>query len=219
MTGRTLADLELEVERLRSEHEEFRSRVREVARKYAEEHDLCDIVEQALVEAGVGPDYQTVDVTLTADITVTLRVDKDAWRRMDGLDREDWLRDNLTFEFDATCADAAVGSIYEDMEDPVDVSWDIETFHTPVDLRVNVNAPVLDLKRMERPAPPGFVARYAGPNGQVLHYVEKATLETYQYPGSVCGDTYQLRMDWLETTKRATDRVCKRCERAFAHAR
>lgn len=53
MARKTIAGLELELARSKSEFAEFKVNAVEVARRYAEEHGLCSVVDEALAEIGL----------------------------------------------------------------------------------------------------------------------------------------------------------------------
>lgn len=52
------------------ELEAFKAKVFEVAKVYAERHDMCEVVDQALEEMGLGPAYVSFEYTLALPIVV-----------------------------------------------------------------------------------------------------------------------------------------------------
>ncbi len=61
-------------EQTQQEYEDFKVKVREVAIRYAERYEWCEVVSTALVEMGLGPLEQeyTVIVTVTGEIERTV---------------------------------------------------------------------------------------------------------------------------------------------------
>lgn len=89
-------DARAEIERLQTEHDEFRQRVVDTAMELARRHDWCTVVQAGLTDMGLGDlltkNYR-VTVTLRAERTVTVQVaaasGEEAWQMVDRMGESD----------------------------------------------------------------------------------------------------------------------------------
>jgi len=77
-----VAVLEAEVSALKKRRIDERKKIVEVATKYAQRHSMCDVVNQALREAGLFGDTEKIQVTATVDLAVVVEVDKETWENL-----------------------------------------------------------------------------------------------------------------------------------------
>lgn len=105
----TKADLEVALADKEREFEEFKETVKRVAKDYGERHSWCEVVDQALVEMGLGDELE-----ITLHITVELSGTLKQGRMTSDTDLCDFVRDSLKFE----------GETWDDLKVTLDGDWE-----------------------------------------------------------------------------------------------
>jgi hypothetical protein len=194
---------ELEAQNL--EVEEIKERVRTVAKKYAKDYRWCDVVNQALREAGIDPQDRGSRVLLDLEIKVSVPADI---RLTDlvGLSDEEQkarIKEVIQPQVNVTTKDGGTrGAQVQEADFEV---TDINLYVPPEPTR---GASVV--------APPGYVARYTSDEGRVMHYLLENTRNDYYGGTALCG-VYAYA--WPDHSSRATGGTCIRCqERSVVYA-
>ena len=172
----------------------LKAKVTEVAKKYAKQYNWCNVVDNALAEAGI----ITTPTMLRVDITFTVAgsAEQHATKKFKAED----LTGKTTEEQNAWVA--------EQIAPKVNVAG------TTVTLPVTV----IDLNLVETGAgdpglPEGYVKRFKTQDGRVQHIVPERNLtgeHNYRWVNALCGEE-NIGTSWSETSNRSEDRVCRRC--------
>lgn len=197
-------NIELPVESVENpELEEFKRTVVVAARKMAKRHGLCSVVDDTLEGIGLDPKLpekstQKVEVQLTIPVTAVLDMDIHG---LAGLTPQ---------QQNAKVAEAITATV---------------TLKSNVtgDKRVSANSvTVLDLNEPpapvpgERVVPAGYVGRFIGEDGRVMHLVDPNAFTTDwrgngQWAYAMCSGAYVNNEQ--ETSRRDEGRMCANCER------
>ena len=187
------------------ELERFKAQVVEVAQRYAREHDLCGVVDEALAEMGLDKmnEFSQIKVLVSVPMVVPMEVrtglisgisDEETKAKVQellspvltrtaGLNFSDYRTVRPIQNARRGTADPEVG--------PPSVQEVIP--YTPG------NQPVLGVA--------GYVRRYSSDDGRVMHYVRPDDADR-RHGYAVCGT---LSYGWTETSARSTGNVCRRC--------
>lgn len=205
-----LARIEAELEAARQRERELKETVITTARKYAVQHNLCTVVDQALEEAGLGPKYVGVELSLNIPAKVELQVDETFLEGMTEEQKTDYvarqISDALLLLVDAKKATGLIRG---------NVGVGGGPRHRIPDPKVTLGSIMVEGIGELPPPPPrpynpptGYEALYC-PEGRVLHFV---VIGRRGYTTSLCGN--QASHNWRSNSARGEGRVCGRCQRS-----
>jgi hypothetical protein len=192
-----------EVEELKEAHakeiRELKQKVTQVAKRYATTYNWCEVVDQALSEMGMGPDWQRVEVTLNVATVLQLDIDVNELSAMSEAEQHAYIKEQLDLGITTSPKPSVRNVAVVERDEQV-----IEIGEPTPPPPGAVNPPV------------GAVARYTSTEGRVLHYVR--TYQGHQLMSTaICGSgpgyytIWTERSDRAETTAEGTPRVCARC--------
>jgi hypothetical protein len=193
---------------------DLKTKVVTVAKREAKTHNWCSVVDRALVEVGLGPQWETVAVEMTVPLSMNLDVDKNIYENLD----PEWVQTTLQTALDSLPRQGVEGGVRFRGSQKVQVGTpEITKFE-----KAEQQAPVV-LGTHDVVPPPGYEARYTSHEGRVLHYVqvrnERATANYNRLQRSaLCNGSNATSYYWSETSNRAEGRVCAECQRRAARA-
>jgi hypothetical protein len=225
-------ELEAEVARLKQEQRELREKVITTARKYAKDHGLCSVVDQAIEEAGLGPAWKHIELKMTVPTTIKLSVDGDL---IEGLSEDEMksyvaekIAPSLLTMVDVTKTD---GLVREKLAYGGGGRAGRYAIPEPiVELGDIVVESTQTIELPEPPpseAPPGWFAAYTSADGRVKHFFSEsmANREDLMNPNATqirySGGSVYLRSacgsaNWLysvvRNSPRGENRVCAACQ-------
>lgn len=221
-----VAALEAELTATKQKHREERVRLVDIAQRYAKNHNLCSVVDQALTEAGLFG--QTVKKKITADVSMEVYIDVDA-EIFDGM-TEDEQKEALqkaqitgvVWKADAS----AVRGVANGTRQLTQPTTNIGEIVVKSVETVDANA-VISGTTGNAVLPAGFLALYTAPEGRVLHIVEAIGLENRNVGSMVNVDGVDFRVRntplcgrsmwgygnriWMPTSTRSVGRYCQGC--------
>ena len=188
-----------EHEEVNSELNEFKTKVEVIAKKYAKEHNWCEVVDRALAEIGIEPTglRAMVDVQVTVQMPISL----DSITDLVGKTPE---------EINTTIAEKMVQDGFVLV--PAHQSHGIRYLSTHDRLNAD-RFKVTDVNELTGSStingvPMGYVAVFTSDEGRVSHYVLQSGMESRYGSSALCGASVYR---WREHSSRDEGRVCAKC--------
>lgn len=204
----TVEELEAQLAAAKQETREMRIKVVETARKYAVQHNLCTVVDEALEEAGLGPQVEAIQVELVVPTTISVSVDVNQLEGMSDDEKKMYiasrLRINTTVAPDNTLLvrSVGVGGGRRHLQTVVEIG----------EIEVKGIGTVPPPPPDPHGAPPGYVARYTSNDGRVLHFFSVEAAASDRTVTAVCQNTpYIYGTSLREHSVRGENRVCHAC--------
>lgn len=165
--------------------------IRETTKRYAEEHDLCGVVDEYLTDLGLDPicgTPMTISVRLAIQADISVIVNDLQWKDMDEERQKAHVLEGLTLGGENLRVDSVGDGV------------DLTSHYASPELAGVILEPTRD------GVPIGYMARYSGRTGRVKHY--------YPISGSgysLCGraDSGSPRM----TSNHGTGEICANCQK------
>jgi len=189
-----------EHEEVNSELNEFKTKVEVIAKKYAKEHNWCEVVDRALAEIGIEPTglRAMVDVQVTVQMPISL----DSITDLVGKTPE---------EINTTIAEKMVQDGFVLV--PAHQSHGIRYLSTHDRLNAD-RFKVVDVNELSNNItvngiPMGYAPMFTSDEGRVSHYVLRSELENRYGTSALCGaNVYR----WRERSDRDEGRTCAKCQ-------
>jgi len=223
----TNAELEARVEELaaaleesKKQHREMKQTVVTTARKYASAHGLCEVVDKAIEEAGLGPNLEKIEIDIQIPAKIEFDVDAGLIEGMSDDDRAMYVAKELAPALLLMVDKTKTGIIPQ----PIGVGARRRNGVHGGDPKVTLGDIVVEgygtVEMPEPPespwnTPPGYITRYTSNEGRVLHHFENRGMGTVAR--ALCGRVLYTYQDSLrEDSARGENRLCGDCRRRAA---
>lgn len=170
---------------------ELKERVRTVAKKYARTHDLCSVVDAALIEMGLGVTYKKVVMRAQVPVDVTVDINEDVLAAMSPEQQQAFIAERVAFKVAGSAATSDVRRVSV-VVDKVIAAGEV---HEPEGAELR-NEP-----------PPNYNALYTSSEGRVLHFVPEQRAMRGGQP--LCGAPFGY--SWTPHSSRGENRTCAEC--------